>query len=157
IVGTLQYMSPEQVQGKEADARSDIFAFGAMLYEMLTGKRAFEGKSQLSVASAVLEKDPEPVSAVQPLTPPALEQIVTACLAKDPDERFQTAHDLKLQLQWLSTASGQIKAQAKDAPSRKKSVPLLAALIAGWAIAIAGLILALVYANRATSAQHLVH
>src|SRR5262249_48949046 len=70
VVGTLQYMSPEQVQGKEADARSDIFSFGAMLYEMLTGKRAFEGKSQLSVASAILEKEPDAIAAIQPMTPP---------------------------------------------------------------------------------------
>jgi uncharacterized repeat protein (TIGR03803 family) len=89
IVGTVQYMSPEQIQGKEADARSDIFAFGAMLYEMLTGKRAFDGKSQLSVASAVLEKDPDSISAAQPLTPPALEHVVRICLEKDPDQRFQ--------------------------------------------------------------------
>ena len=88
-MGTVQYMSPEQIQGKDADARSDIFAFGAMLYEMLTGKRAFEGKSQLSVASAVLEKDPDSISAVQPLTPPALEHLVRICLEKDPDQRFQ--------------------------------------------------------------------
>src|SRR5215471_3812649 len=81
VVGTLQYMSPEQIEGKEADARSDIFSFGAMLYEMLTGKRAFEGKSQLSVASAILEKEPEPISAVQPMTPPALDQVVRTCLA----------------------------------------------------------------------------
>jgi len=157
IVGTLQYMSPEQIQGKDADARSDIFAFGALLYEMLTGKRAFEGKSQLSVASAVLEKDPDPVSTVQPLTPPALERIVANCLAKDPDDRFQSAHDVSLQLQWLSTASGQMKAQPEAARSRKRSLPLLAALIAGWAVAIAAFILVLVYANRATSAQHRVH
>src|SRR6201988_2093105 len=69
IVGTIQYMSPEQIEGKEADARSDIFAFGAVLYEMATGKRAFQGKSQISVASAILEKDPEPISAIRPLTP----------------------------------------------------------------------------------------
>ena len=157
VVGTLQYMSPEQLQGKEADARSDIFAFGALLYEMLTGKRAFEGKSQLSVASAVLEKEPDPVSTIQPLTPPALERIVANCLAKDPEDRFQSAHDLNLQLQWLSTASARIKTQPGVAHPRKKSLPLLAALLAGWAVAIAGLILTLIYANRATSAQHLVH
>lgn len=158
IVGTLQYMSPEQIQGKEADPRSDIFAFGAMLYEMLTGKRAFEGKSQLSVASAVLEKDPDPVSTLQPLTPPALEQIVNTCLAKDPEDRFQSAHDLKLQLQWISTASGQIKSQPGAAPSRKTtSLPLLAALVAGWAVAIAAFILTMVYAGRVTSARQLVH
>jgi serine/threonine protein kinase len=103
VVGTLQYMSPEKIQGKEADARSDIFSFGAMLYEMLTGKRAFEGKSQLSVASAILEKEPDPISAVQPMTPLALEQVVRTCLAKEPEERFQSAHDLKLQLQWIAS------------------------------------------------------
>ena len=117
IVGTVQYMSPEQIQGKDADARSDIFAFGAMLYEMLTGKRAFEGKSQLSVASAVLEKDPDPISAVQPLTPPALEHLVRTCLEKDPDQRFQNAHDLKLQLQWI-TAGAETCAGADRASRR---------------------------------------
>src|SRR5262249_4104994 len=86
-----------------------------------------------------------------------LERIVANCLAKDPDDRFQSAHDVSLQLQWLSTASGQMKAQPEAARSRKRSLPLLAALIAGWAVAIAAFILVLVYANRATSAQHRVH
>src|SRR5579864_2209061 len=86
VVGTVQYMSPEQIQGKDADARSDIFAFGAMFYEMLAGKRAFEGKTQLSVASVILEKDPDPISTVQPLTPPAVDYIIRTCLAKDPDD-----------------------------------------------------------------------
>ena len=107
IVGTIQYMAPEQIEGKDADARSDIFAMGAVLYEMATGKRAFEGKSQLSLASAILEKDPEPVSAVKPTSPPALDFVVRTCLAKNPDERFQTAHDLRLQLQWMATTGGQ--------------------------------------------------
>jgi eukaryotic-like serine/threonine-protein kinase len=102
IIGTIQYMSPEQIEGKEADARSDIFALGAVLYEMLTGTRPFEGKSQISVASAILEKDPERVSAIQPLTPPALEYIITSCLAKNPDDRIQTAHDVALQLKWVA-------------------------------------------------------
>src|SRR4029077_10630128 len=87
IVGTFQYMAPEQVQGQEADARTDIFALGAVLYEMFTGKRAFAGKSQISVMSAILEKEPEPVSAVQPLTPPALDHVIQRALAKDPEER----------------------------------------------------------------------
>jgi eukaryotic-like serine/threonine-protein kinase len=126
IVGTVQYMSPEQIQGKEADARSDIFAFGAMLYEMLTGKRAFEGKSQLSVASAVLEKDPEPIAALQPLTPPALEHLVRTCLDKDPDQRFQSAHDLKLQLQWITAGGSQAGAPAVVASQRKNREKLLA-------------------------------
>jgi eukaryotic-like serine/threonine-protein kinase len=107
LVGTFQYMSPEQIEGREADARSDIFSFGAVLYEMTTGKRAFEGKSMLSVASAILEKDPEPISAVQPLAPPALDHVIRTCLAKDPEERFQTAHDVKLQLKWISQGGSQ--------------------------------------------------
>src|ERR1700685_1629908 len=92
IVGTIQYMSPEQIEGKEADARSDIFALGAVLYEMATGKRAFEGKSQISVASSILEKDPDPISAAKPTTPSAFDHVVKSCLQKNPDERLQTAH-----------------------------------------------------------------
>jgi eukaryotic-like serine/threonine-protein kinase len=102
IVGTIQYMSPEQIEGKEADARSDIFALGAVLYEMVTGKRAFEGKSQISVASSILEKDPEPISAAKPMTPSAFEYVVKTCLQKDPEERFQSAHDVRLQLKWIA-------------------------------------------------------
>jgi serine/threonine protein kinase len=128
MVGTVQYMSPEQIQGKEADARSYIFAFGAMLYEMLTGKRAFDGKSQLSVASAVLEKDPDPISAAQPLTPPALEHLVQTCLAKDPDQRFQSAHDLKLQLQWITAGGTQAGAPAVVVAQKKNLQKILAAI-----------------------------
>src|SRR5215469_8232401 len=94
VVGTFQYMSPEQVEGKEVDGRSDIFSLGAVLYEMLTGKKPFEGKSQLSVASAVLEKDPAPISGIKPMTPPALDHAIRRCLTKDPDERWQTGRDL---------------------------------------------------------------
>jgi serine/threonine protein kinase len=101
IVGTIQYMSPEQIEGKEADARSDIFAFGAVLYEMATGKRAFQGKSQIRVASAILEKDPEPISRVSPLVLAAFDYLVASCLAKDREERFQTAHDVRLQLKGI--------------------------------------------------------
>src|ERR1700722_2225395 len=102
MLGTIQYMSPEQIEGKEADARSDLFALGAVLYEMTTGARPFNGKSQISVASAILEKEPESICAVQPLTPPAFEQIVNGCLAKNPDDRYQTAHDIVLQLSWIA-------------------------------------------------------
>jgi eukaryotic-like serine/threonine-protein kinase len=105
IVGTFQYMSPEQVEGKELDGRSDIFSLGAVLYEMLTGHRAFEGKSQLSVASAILEKEPAPISATKPMTPPALDHVVRKCLAKTLDDRWQSAHDLKGELEWISQAS----------------------------------------------------
>jgi len=157
VVGTVQYMSPEQIQGNEADARSDIFAFGAMLYEMLTGKRAFEGKSQLSVASAVLEKDPEPISAIQPLTPPALEHLVRTCLAKEPDQRFQSAHDLKLQLQWITAGGSQAGAPAVVVSRKKNRQKILAAATAlGWTLAVVAVVLAALYAKRLTSAQQLV-
>jgi eukaryotic-like serine/threonine-protein kinase len=107
IVGTFQYMSPEQVEGKELDGRSDIFSLGAVLYEMLTGKLAFEGKSQLSVASAILEKEPAPISSIKPLTPPVLDHAIRRSLAKDPEERWQTARDLALELKWLAESSSQ--------------------------------------------------
>jgi Tol biopolymer transport system component len=106
IVGTMQYMSPEQLEGKEAGARSDIFSFGAMLYEMATGKKAFETKSQASLIASILKEEPRPMRELQPLTPLLLEHIVKTCLAKDPDERPQSAHDLKLQLDWIRESSG---------------------------------------------------
>jgi Tol biopolymer transport system component len=108
IVGTFQYMSPEQVEGKELDARSDIFSLGAVLYEMLTGKRAFEGKSQLSVASAILEKEPAPISFVKPLTPANLDHAIRRCLAKDLEERWQTARDLAVELKWIGDSGSQV-------------------------------------------------
>src|SRR5271167_2904645 len=102
VVGTIQYMSPEQLEGLEVDARSDIFALGALLYEMTTGKPAFPGKSQITVASAILDKDPAPVSTVKPLAPAALDYLVATCLAKDREQRFQSAHDVRLQLRWIA-------------------------------------------------------
>jgi eukaryotic-like serine/threonine-protein kinase len=108
IVGTFQYMSPEQVEGKEADARSDIFAFGAMLYEMATGKKAFEGKTTASVIAAVLEREPSPISTLRPLIPPALDRVVKKCLAKAPDERWQSAKDLHDELKWILEGGSQV-------------------------------------------------
>jgi eukaryotic-like serine/threonine-protein kinase len=102
VIGTIQYMSPEQIEGKEADARSDIFAFGAVLYEMVAGKRPFQGKSQISLASSILESEPEPVSDIKPNTPLAFDHVVTTCLQKNPEERYQSAHDVKLELQWIA-------------------------------------------------------
>jgi len=119
IVGTFQYMAPEQIEGKETDARSDIFSFGAVLYEMATGKKAFEGKSQASLIAAILEREPPPISTLQPMSPPALDRVVKTCLAKDPDERFQTAHDLKLQLQWIGEGGSQAGVPAPVAAHRK--------------------------------------
>src|SRR3984893_10641011 len=156
VVGTVQYMSPEQMQGKETDARSDIFAFGAMLYEMLTGKRPFEGKSQLSVASAVLEKEPEPISKVQPLTPPSLEHVVQTCIAKDPDQRFQSVHDLKLQLQWIVVGGRQTGTPALVTSQRRNRQKLLTlAALLGWSLATVALVTAVIYAHRLSSAQML--
>jgi Tol biopolymer transport system component len=102
IVGTFQYMAPEQLEGKEADARSDLWALGCVLYEMATGKRAFAGESQASLISAIMSSEPAPMSRLAPLTPAALDRLVRACLAKDRNERIQSAHDAKLQLQWIA-------------------------------------------------------
>src|SRR6202158_892292 len=107
IVGTLQYMAPEQLEGKEVDARTDIFAFGAVVYEMATGKRAFEGKSQASLMVAILEREPPAMSSLQPMTPPALDRVVKRCLAKGPEDRWQTARDLEVQLKWIAEGGSQ--------------------------------------------------
>jgi len=130
IVGTFQYMSPEQVEGKEVDGRSDIFSLGAVLYEMVTGQRAFQGKSQLSVASAILEKEPAPISAAKPMTPPALDHAIGRCLAKDAEERSQTARDLALELKWIAETGSQ-SAVAAPVIARKKIRELAAWIVAG--------------------------
>ncbi len=137
ILGTFQYMSPEQVEGLEADARADVFAFGAVLFEMVTGQRAFAGKSQASLLAAILERDPPPISQLVPVAPPALDYLVRTCLAKDPDARFQTAHDLLLQLKWIAgegsttaTSSSVVSASGPAlTPSRKSGGRL------GWIVA----------------------
>ncbi|HEY3124483.1 MAG TPA: protein kinase, partial [Thermoanaerobaculia bacterium] len=119
ILGTFQYMAPEQLEGKEADARSDIFSFGAVLYEMATARKAFTGKSQASLIAAILEHEPTPISTVQPMTPPALERVVKTCLAKDPEERWQTAHDVMLELRWIAQAGSQAGAPAPVVARRR--------------------------------------
>jgi serine/threonine protein kinase/Tol biopolymer transport system component len=119
IVGTFQYMSPEQVEGKEADARSDIFSLGAVLYEMATGKRAFEGKTMVSVAAAILEKEPEPITTIQPTMPPGLQHVAQGCLAKDPDSRWQSAADIVRELRWIAGSGSQTGAPALRSPSRR--------------------------------------
>ncbi len=108
IIGTLQYMSPEQLEGKEADSRSDIFSFGAVLYEMATGKRAFEGSSQASLIGAIMKEEPRSISQLQPMSPPMLERTIKQCLEKDADNRWQSAGDLKRALQWVSEGGSQI-------------------------------------------------
>jgi len=132
IVGTFQYMSPEQVEGKEVDGRSDIFSLGALLYEMVTGTRAFEGKSQLSVASAILEKEPAPISTIKPMTPPALDHVIRKCLAKTPDDRWQSAADIKHELAWISQTSAEAVAFSTGARKtllNRAQAPALGALV----------------------------
>jgi eukaryotic-like serine/threonine-protein kinase len=136
VVGTFQYMAPEVLQGQEADARSDIFSFGCVLYEMITRRRAFEGMSQLSVMTAILEKDPEPLATLQPTAPPALDYAVQTCLEKNPDNRFQTAHDVKLQLTWIAKSGSQVGAPAGVTSKRKESALWLAAVAALVVVAI---------------------
>jgi eukaryotic-like serine/threonine-protein kinase len=149
LLGTFQYMAPEQFEGREADARSDIFALGAVLYEMATGRRAFEGKTPASVMAAILEREPQPITASQPLVPAALDRLVKACLAKDPEERWQTAHDVKLQLQWIAEAGSQA---AVPAPViiRQRTREYTAWTAAAVAL-VAALLLAVVYFRRSPS------
>jgi serine/threonine protein kinase/Tol biopolymer transport system component len=129
IVGTIQYMSPEQIEGKEADARSDIFAFGAVLYEMAAGKRPFAGKSQISLASSILESDPQPVSDLKPNTPPAFEHVVATCLQKNPEERYQSAQDIKLELQWIAADRSAPAVAAPPSHSHTRGRLILAAAV----------------------------
>ena len=139
ILGTLFYMSPEQLQGKDADARSDIFAFGLVLYEMLTGKRAFDGSSQASVIAAILER---PAPSVAEVATAALDRVLRKCLAKDPDDRWQTARDLKDEMEWIV---GQVPLQATGlSPTGHGPVPqrwpwiVVAALVIALAGAVWG-------------------
>jgi serine/threonine-protein kinase len=131
IVGTLQYMAPEQLEGKEVDARTDIFAFGAVVYEMATGKRAFEGKSQASLIAAILEREPSPMSSLQPMTPPALGRVVKKCLAKEPEKRWQVASDLCDELKWIVESSGQTAAISPAGSAYKNNRKTLAWVAAG--------------------------
>jgi eukaryotic-like serine/threonine-protein kinase len=139
IVGTILYMSPEQIEGKEADARADIFSFGAVLYEMATGKRPFEAESQLSVASAILEKDPPPISSIIPVSPASLDYLVSTCLAKDREERVQSAHDVRLQLKGIAQSPAASSAAAPE-ESPRNLWPLLALVLAALLLVAAGLI-----------------
>jgi serine/threonine protein kinase len=148
IVGTFLYMSPEQLEGKDADGRSDLWALGCVLYEMATGTRAFAGGSQASLISSIMKDEPRAIAELSPLSPPALERVICACLAKDPEERLQTAHDARLHLQWLAEGGSQSGATAVADGSRgrtgrrsaRRLLPLLVgalglAALAFWASA----------------------
>ena len=144
IVGTLQYMAPEQLEGKEVGARTDIFAFGAVVYEMATGKRAFEGKSQASVIGAILKDDPPPMSSLSPMTPPSLDRVVKRCLTKEPEKRWQTASDLCEELKWIAEGGSQAGISAPLAALRKtRRGRLLATVVAIAVVMTAALIGAL--------------
>jgi Tol biopolymer transport system component len=138
ILGTFQYMSPEQLEGADADARTDVFAFGALLYEMLTGRKAFAGKSQATLIAAIVGTTPPPVSSVQPLTPPALDQIIKRCLEKDPGDRWQTARDLLLQLKWVAEGGSQAGVAAPIVARRKGRERLAWGLTGVLAVLLAG-------------------
>jgi eukaryotic-like serine/threonine-protein kinase len=140
ILGTLQYMAPEQVEGKEVDARTDIFAFGAVVYEMATGKKAFEGKTQASLIAKILEIDPAPMWSLQPMTPPALDRVVKRCLAKELEKRWQTASDLYEELKWIAETGSQITLVPTAATrgagrlGRREVIVSMGSLLAGGAI-----------------------
>ena len=140
IAGTLPYMAPEQLEGNEVDARADIFAFGAVLYEMIAGRKAFEGTSQASVISAILSSDPPAVAVLQPLTPPALDQVIQNCLAKDRNDRWASAHDVRLQLDWIAGHPSAVTVAAGVAQNRRRE------LLAWTIAAMAGLALVVLWA-----------
>jgi len=155
IVGTFQYMAPEQLEGKEADARADIFALGEVIYEMATGKPAFAGKSRASLIAAILTSEPQPMTALHAMTPPALERVVKKCLAKDPDERWQSASDLAAELHWIAESGSQAGSPAVAFAGRNiwshagwlLAALLLVLMIAGGAVWWAG-------AHRTQSAMY---
>ena len=138
ILGTFQYMAPEQVEGGHADARTDIFAFGSVLYEMITGKKAFEGKTQTNLVAAILERDPPPLTTVQPLAPPLVDSIVRKCLAKNPDDRWQTASDLGSALRWAAEGANATTSGATSVAGTPRTGARRIANAAVAAVAILG-------------------
>ncbi len=147
VLGTFPYMAPEQLAGREADARSDIFAFGATLYEMATGRRAFAGETAATVIGAVLHTEPPPLATMQPLAPPLLDRLISRCLAKDPDDRWQTARDLTLELKWISEHDAALAADQPHQRNNKKPLAIASTALAVLAIAAAAVTVA--YVRRA--------
>jgi len=125
ILGTLPYMSPEQLEGKEVDGRSDIFSFGAIMYEMATGKRAFDGKSQASLIASIIKEQPRPITQLEPLAPPMLDRVIRQCLEKEADHRWETAGDLKRALEWIAEGGSQVGIPAVVSTRRKRRERIL--------------------------------
>jgi eukaryotic-like serine/threonine-protein kinase len=155
IVGTFQYMAPEQLEGKEADARTDIFALGSVIYEMSTGKPAFSGKSRASLIASIMTTEPVPMAQIQPLTPPVLERVVRKCLAKDPDERWQSASDLASELRWMMDRGSQmvILPGAVSLHSWRRWLPWGFALV----LLVAGLLLGRLLSNLPAPSAAVAH
>ncbi len=153
ILGTFQYMAPEQLEGGEIDNRTDIFALGAVIYEMVTGKKAFEGKSQASLISAIMSADPAPMSAVQPLSPPGLDRVIRTCMAKDPDKRWQSAGDIARELEWIVEAGPEAALAAPSARARMRE--RIAWSVAAVATVVA-ILFAILWATRAPEVPQMV-
>ena len=152
ILGTVQYMAPEQLEGKEVDVRSDLFALGVILFEMVTGRKAFEGQSQASLISAIMRTEPPPVSTLQSLSPPALDRIVKKCLAKDPEDRWQSAHDLKDDLSWIALSDARTS-KASSRTSRGALYAMAAVTLAALALGATSLL----RKDSGTSGAHSYH
>ena len=157
ILGTLHYMAPEQVEGRAADARADIWALGALLYEMATGTRPFNGESPASVLGAILKDTPAPLSSRQPLTPPAFEHVVERCLAKDPDDRWQHVGDVKSELKWIAAGSSATSAAREQTPTYRTSTGrrALATVVSAAVLALAWLTVQHLRETSAPEAQEL--
>ena len=143
IMGTLPYMAPEQLEARDVDARADIFAFGTVLYEVITGRKAFEETSQARLISAILSSDPPAISVLRPLTPPALDRVIRTCLAKDRDDRWASVHDVLLQLEWIARDGSAVAVRGEATANRRRdllawtvaAMAVLAAVVLwGWAL-----------------------
>src|SRR5262249_19005164 len=148
IVGTFQYMAPEQLEGKEADARTDIFALGEVIYEMATGKPAFSGKSRASLIAAILTTEPQPITQLQPLAPPALEKVVKKCLAKDSADRWQRATDLASELKWIGEGMSQTSVSVAPATKRIRHWFIWAVTATVATLALAGFLAFQIFTTR---------
>jgi eukaryotic-like serine/threonine-protein kinase len=153
ILGTLQYMAPEQLEGDEADARTDVFAFGALVYEMVTGRKAFEGKSRVLLIAAIAATHPPAISTIEPSAPAALDHVVSTCLAKDPPDRWQTARDVLAELEWIA-AGGADNAVAPIVRSQRSVLHRAAAAAAGVAVGV-GVASAYLYFKSPATAEEL--